>query len=145
MKRKDAPSMATEDRKAKKSKQTPADSLQLSLLAKEEPSFPRGGASILTPLENRQIKIQAAKDVLFEQSGQKRAPGEDFLDEEDRENIERQDEPKTRAKGRDKGNKERLSKKLRQAKSRPAEEKPTRIEGLSYKVRKEPLVWRIVH
>lgn len=29
----------------------------------EEIDFPRGGASILTPLEHRQISIQAANDL----------------------------------------------------------------------------------
>ncbi|SZF05122.1 unnamed protein product [Blumeria hordei] len=33
----------------------------------EESKFPRGGASILTPLEYKQIQIQATKDALFEQ------------------------------------------------------------------------------
>ena len=39
----------------------------LSVLRAEEPSFPRGGASILTPLEHKQIQIEATRDVLFEQ------------------------------------------------------------------------------
>lgn len=29
--------------------------------------FPRGGGSVLTPLEQKQISIQAKKDVLFEE------------------------------------------------------------------------------
>jgi rRNA biogenesis protein RRP5 len=33
----------------------------------EEPLFPRGGGSVLTPLEQKQISIQAKKDVLFEE------------------------------------------------------------------------------
>ena len=136
MKRKDAHHTATEDRNAKKPKRAPAENPQPSLLAKEEPSFPRGGASILTPLEHRQIKIQAANDLLFEQSGKKRAPSEDFFDAEDQEN-DGGDEPKAKAKARDRGNKERSAKKVRKADSRPVEEKPTRIEGLSFKVREE--------
>ncbi|KAK3375401.1 hypothetical protein B0H63DRAFT_503264 [Podospora didyma] len=39
----------------------------VSKLKDEEPLFPRGGASILTPLEQKQIQIQAKADVLFEQ------------------------------------------------------------------------------
>lgn len=31
-----------------------------------EEDFPRGGASVLTPLEVRQIKNKAERDVLFE-------------------------------------------------------------------------------
>ena len=134
MKRKDAYSTATEDRKSKKPKRASAESLQPSLLAKEEPSFPRGGASMLTPLEHRQIKIQAAKDVLFEQSGKKSAPGEDFLDGEDQENVEREAKSKAKAGPKERGDRERSLKKSRRADTRPIEEKPTRIEGLSYKV-----------
>ncbi|KAI9678540.1 MAG: rRNA biogenesis protein rrp5 [Caeruleum heppii] len=40
----------------------------VSLVREEEPAFPRGGASILTPLEHKQIKIDATRDVLFEQN-----------------------------------------------------------------------------
>ena len=43
----------------------------------EKKSFPRGGASVLTPLEHKQIQIKANQDVLFEQSGQKRPSGDD--------------------------------------------------------------------
>lgn len=32
----------------------------------DEAAFPRGGGSILTPLEHKQIQIQATRDVLFE-------------------------------------------------------------------------------
>ncbi|KAI1455005.1 nucleic acid-binding protein [Annulohypoxylon moriforme] len=43
----------------------------VSRLKEEEPLFPRGGGSVLTPLEHKQISIQAKQDVLFEQeSGQ---------------------------------------------------------------------------
>ncbi|KAL1957377.1 hypothetical protein VTO42DRAFT_6057 [Malbranchea cinnamomea] len=41
----------------------------ISVLRDEAPAFPRGGASVLTPLERKQIQIQAKRDVLFEQSG----------------------------------------------------------------------------
>jgi len=43
-----------------------------SILQQEDRAFPRGGGSVLTPLEERQIKVQAERDVLFEyQTGQK--------------------------------------------------------------------------
>lgn len=49
----------------------PASASTISRLKEEEPLFPRGGGSILTPLEHKQISIQAKQDVLFEQeSGQ---------------------------------------------------------------------------
>ncbi|KAK4106327.1 nucleic acid-binding protein [Parathielavia hyrcaniae] len=38
-----------------------------SLVKEEEPLFPRGGGSVLTPLEQKQISIQAKQDVLFEE------------------------------------------------------------------------------
>ena len=40
----------------------------VSQLKEEEPLFPRGGGSVLTPLEQKQISIQAKKDVLFEET-----------------------------------------------------------------------------
>ncbi|KAI1815861.1 nucleic acid-binding protein [Poronia punctata] len=45
----------------------PASAAAVSRLKEEEPLFPRGGASVLSPLEHRQISIQAKQDVLFEQ------------------------------------------------------------------------------
>ncbi|KAI9713131.1 MAG: rRNA biogenesis protein rrp5 [Bogoriella megaspora] len=44
---------------------------QRSLLQDEERAFPRGGANVLTPLEHKQIKIEAERDVLFETSASK--------------------------------------------------------------------------
>ncbi|EWC48211.1 hypothetical protein DRE_02315 [Drechslerella stenobrocha 248] len=40
---------------------------------KEEPSFPRGGASALTPLEYKEVVNEAAREVLFETNGEKQA------------------------------------------------------------------------
>ncbi|KAL7626703.1 rRNA biogenesis protein rrp5 [Parahypoxylon ruwenzoriense] len=49
----------------------PPSAPTISRLKEEEPLFPRGGGSVLTPLEHKQISIQAKHDVLFEQeSGQ---------------------------------------------------------------------------
>lgn len=57
-----------------------------SVLQQEERSFPRGGASVLTPIEQKQIEARAERDVLFEQqTGQKptRNEGdEDFFGDE---------------------------------------------------------------
>lgn len=47
----------------------------LRAVRNEEESFPRGGASALTPLEFKQISNEAARDVLFEAGGA--AGGED--------------------------------------------------------------------
>ncbi|KAH8599837.1 hypothetical protein B0O99DRAFT_611188 [Bisporella sp. PMI_857] len=54
---------------------------KISRLREEETAFPRGGASPLTPLEHKQIAIEATQDVLFEHQGtnssNKDAYGED--------------------------------------------------------------------
>ncbi|KAI9663440.1 MAG: rRNA biogenesis protein rrp5 [Trizodia sp. TS-e1964] len=42
------------------------------MIRDEEAAFPRGGASILTPLEHKQIQIEAVQDVLFEHNNLKR-------------------------------------------------------------------------
>lgn len=70
-------SAADQDRPSKKqrrdgagqdgdTRKTPLDS-KLTKVQDEEPAFPRGGASLLTPLEHKQIQIQATRDALFEQ------------------------------------------------------------------------------
>ena len=54
---------------------------QPSLLHNEDKAFPRGGTSVLTPLEHKQIQIEAEQDVLFENSGQKQhTEDDDILD-----------------------------------------------------------------
>jgi len=52
---------------AKTTQAKPASAANVSRLKEEEPLFPRGGGSVLSPLEHRQISIQAKQDVLFEQ------------------------------------------------------------------------------
>lgn len=48
----------------------PAVAPVISKLKEDEPLFPRGGGSVLSPLEHKQIQIQAKSDALFEeQSG----------------------------------------------------------------------------
>ena len=47
---------------------------KISKLKEEEQAFPRGGASVLTPLEHKQINIDATRDVLFEQEAASKAP-----------------------------------------------------------------------
>ncbi|KAI0014056.1 nucleic acid-binding protein [Xylariaceae sp. FL0662B] len=55
----------------KSSEPKPAGIPTITRLKEEEPLFPRGGGSVLSPLEHKQISIQAKQDVLFEQaSGQ---------------------------------------------------------------------------
>ena len=40
-----------------------------SLFKDEERAFPRGGGGALTPLEQKQIQVQADRDFLFEEAG----------------------------------------------------------------------------
>ena len=40
----------------------------ISVIDGEERDFPRGGADVLTPLEKKQLQVQATRDVLFEDS-----------------------------------------------------------------------------
>ena len=58
---------ANSSQSTKTSQQKPASTAGVSRLKEEEPLFPRGGGSVLSPLEHRQISIQAKQDVLFEQ------------------------------------------------------------------------------
>lgn len=62
---------ANASKSTKPSQQKPDSAAGVSRLKEEEPLFPRGGGSLLSPLEHRQISIQAKQDVLFEhESGQ---------------------------------------------------------------------------
>ena len=77
---------------------------QKSVFKNEETSFPRGGASVLTPLEHKQIQAQANQDVLFEQAGIKRTGDDGFSDSGS--DADAQDAPKS--------DKKRKSKKMNQ-------------------------------
>ena len=95
---------------------------KISQVRDEDAAFPRGGASLLTPLEHKQIQIEATRDVLFEQ-GTKSSK----VDEagEDGESAKmRKHKTKSKDKGRGKKGQEATE----------ADEEDVRIEGLSYKV-----------
>lgn len=83
----------------------------------EEQAFPRGGASVLTPLEHKQIQIEATRDVLFEQQYAK--PRDADADESGAPSAKKH---KKKAKGK-KG-----------AEPAAEEEDKIVIEGLNYKV-----------
>jgi rRNA biogenesis protein RRP5 len=109
-------------------KQKPSSIAKTSILRAEEPAFPRGGASILTPLEHKQIQIQAKQDVLFEQSTGRKAAKNDYEDEDD-EDIPEQ--PSGQIAKTKRGQKHKGKKGVS---SGTVEEASVRIEGLSYKV-----------
>ncbi|KAI4181472.1 MAG: hypothetical protein LQ346_006783 [Caloplaca aetnensis] len=109
-------------KKPKLSKSTPG----ATVLRQEEPAFPRGGASVLTPLEQKQIHIQAKNDVLFEQNTGKKAPRNEYEDEET-EALDQIEDSSTKPK-----RKPRTKRKPDHVGQLP-KEKVVRVEGLSYK------------
>lgn len=110
-------------------KQKPSSTAKLSVLREEEPAFPRGGASVLTPLEHKQIQIQAKQDVLFEQTTGKKAAKNDYEDEENDEDMPDQPSGPLANSSRKPKPKDKKG-----GESRVVEEQGVRIEGLSYKV-----------
>ena len=130
MKRKSSPEIGKE-KPSKKSKPAPSQTQNVSILKGEEPAFPRGGASVLTPLEHKQIQIQATRDVLFEQkTGKKSGP----LDSEDEENEDDQDGAPVKV-SKPKGSIRKPKQKSREnGGSEARKESGVRIEGLSYTV-----------
>lgn len=95
-----------------------------SLLAKEQPAFPRGGASLLTPLEKKQIDARAWRDA------QKEAAGQPSLFDADAEpaGSDQEDAPVVKTKD----NKSKKSKPGNKS-TTPQLPKDTKIGGLSYK------------
>lgn len=95
-----------------------------SVLLLEEKSFPRGGASVLTPLEQKQVRAQAERDVLFEHHTGKKAPrtgDEDGLFDEDEPTESRPNK------------KRKKSQNGRPRDSAKDESQGVKIHGLSYK------------
>ncbi|PBP21383.1 rRNA biogenesis protein RRP5, partial [Diplocarpon rosae] len=86
----------------------------------DEDAFPRGGASLLTPLEHKQIQIEATRDVLFEQGANSKAD-EFGADGETTERKKKNPKSNWKVKGK-KG-----------TEVAEVEEEGVRIEGLSYK------------
>lgn len=124
---------AEEDKKVSKSKDTAPKASELSVLRDDEPSFPRGGGSVLTPLERKQIHIQANKDVLFEQKGQKKQAREfDDDNEDDEDDIEMEDADMAAT---TKKSRKTKTKRKKSADKETSEKQGVRIEPLSYKVR----------
>ncbi|KAL2838295.1 hypothetical protein BJY01DRAFT_251027 [Aspergillus pseudoustus] len=105
---------------------------ELTVLRDDEPSFPRGGGSVLTPVERKQIHIKATKDVLFEQkSGAKKGPkaaeDDDFEDDTDMEDADNTTAISSKKSQKKKG------KGKRDVKQDKREKKGVKIESLSPK------------
>ncbi|KAL2819118.1 hypothetical protein BJX63DRAFT_28163 [Aspergillus granulosus] len=125
--------VGTEERKkdGKSSTDSAPKTSELTVLRDDEPSFPRGGGSVLTPLERKQIHIKATKDVLFEQkSGAKKGPK--AADDDDLDDTDMEDADDTTGVSSKKPQKKK-GKGKKDAKQDKREKKGVRIESLSPK------------
>ena len=111
-------------------KPKPSKPATKSTAPKEEPAFQRGGASLLTPLEKKQIQVLATRDALFEQSTGQKARNAEFGDDEDQEDGI--SEPTTAPAKAKRRTKVRCDQNGEVA---DPEQSGIRIESLSYKVR----------
>ncbi|EER24499.1 S1 RNA binding domain containing protein [Coccidioides posadasii C735 delta SOWgp] len=99
----------------------------VSVLRDEAPAFPRGGNNALTPLERKQIQIQATRDVLFEQNG---TPGGEILNDDSE--IEK-DEDTAREDATKASKKKQKAKKHKKSAEALAKPQGPKIESLSFK------------
>ncbi|KAJ6036648.1 RRNA biogenesis protein RRP5 [Penicillium herquei] len=124
---------AEERKKDQKPQDTAPKASELSVLRDDEPSFPRGGASVLTALERKQIQIQATKDVLFEQKGKApKKPTREFDDDndDDEDDVEMEDADSTTPAKKSRKKKTKGKKSDGKEKS---EKEGVRIEALGFK------------
>ncbi|KAL4787905.1 hypothetical protein BJX76DRAFT_353703 [Aspergillus varians] len=105
---------------------------ELTVLRDDEPSFPRGGGSVLTPLERKQIHIKATKDVLFEQKSGAKKPSKGRDDEASEDDTDMEDAEEENATAPSRKSEKRKGKGKRDTKQ-DKREKGVRIEGLSFK------------
>lgn len=98
---------------AKDTEKTATSAQAITTVKGDEPLFPRGGGSVLTPLEHKQITIQAKQDALFEEESGK---------------------PSKKTEKSEK-KKKRKSSKVEDKASGAKDEDAVKIEGLNYKVR----------
>lgn len=128
---------AGEDRNKKPKTETSSAprAATVSVLRDEAPAFPRGGNSVLTPLERKQIQIQATRDVLFEQKG---AQGGELPDADSDYEKEEDAGKEVSVKTSKKKHKTKKSKKSAEESAKPEGPK---IESLSFKVQCQS-VWK---
>lgn len=134
--------VGAEDRQNDQKKQNTGPSAsELTVLRDDEPSFPRGGGSVLTPLERKQIQIQATKDVLFEQKGAKGSTGH-FAggDDEDDDDVQMDDADDMTAGA--KKSRKRKTKGKKGTEKEDQDKQTVRIEGLNFKVSSELILDR---
>lgn len=126
VKRKSAPDDG--DKQSSKKHKPPIPTFKSSVLNAEE-NFPRGGASVLTSLEHKQIRAQAVEDALFEQTTGIKSVRTDLGDEENEENLQ-----EGIIEAHVKADRKRSSKSNGGKIITTPKESGIRIEGLSYKV-----------
>lgn len=113
----------------------PASAKPKSILKAEERIFPRGGGSVLTPQELKQVHLQAKQDVLFEQGLSKQKSSKSAGDGDDDSNDEFGPEPTAKkGKSKDKKLKGKKNKKGDKSKESNLDGPVLRPEGLSFKV-----------
>lgn len=109
---------------------------KVSLLQEEERAFPRGGGGVLTPLEHKQIQVQATRDALFEESGHKRAKPEDMDSDFESGDEEEDEEARPAKKGK------KAKSKLTSFETGGKTESRVRVEGLKFKVMQDgTMLW----
>ncbi|KAI9373667.1 hypothetical protein BJX61DRAFT_501920 [Aspergillus egyptiacus] len=127
--------VGAEERK-KDSKTSSADSgpkaSELTVRPDDEPSFPRGGGSVLTPLERKQIQIKATKDVLFEQKSGGKKARDGAEDEGSEDDTDMEDADGTTAVSSKKPQKQKGKGKSK-TKQDKGKKQGVRVEGLSFK------------
>ncbi|KAE8388646.1 hypothetical protein BDV23DRAFT_108641 [Aspergillus alliaceus] len=121
---------ASGDGKSKPDTSSAPKASELTVLREDEPSFPRGGGSVLTPLERKQIQIQATKDVLFEQKATK-GSSKAFQNGEHDEDEEMEDVDDDTATAAKKSRKRKTKSKKHTDEAQ--DKKGVRIEGLNFK------------
>ncbi|KUI54324.1 rRNA biogenesis protein rrp5 [Cytospora mali] len=67
----DKPAKDDDKKSARSTEKAASSAPAIARVKEEEPLFPRGGGSVLTPLEHKQITIQAKQDALFEEESSK--------------------------------------------------------------------------
>jgi rRNA biogenesis protein RRP5 len=75
-----------------------------SILQQEDRAFPRGGGSVLTPLEHKQIRAEAERDVLLEQENGQLEAEDDLFDQKKEISAKRKRKSEQKSgKGKEKG------------------------------------------
>jgi rRNA biogenesis protein RRP5 len=108
----------------------PGNPVPTSLWKNEQPAFPRGGASLLTPIERKQIEAQATRDALKEHASSSDlfSTSGKVRDESHKEGITQ------RTPDGSKHRRKKTSKRHEPSEGGQQENAAVRIEGLSYKV-----------